>query len=260
MLPQSLIIRQWLAAGVETRDWAALDARWQTMLRRYNPVFDDQLNALLARLADEPGDPLRVLDLGAGPGVLGRRLLQSDKRFHVIHLDADPFLLAACRHLAAPFGDRSQTLEADLREAHWTADILATDHGEINAVVSVTTLHRFSRDHCRTLLRQIREILMPGGIFLNADRLHVKKFAPEPPDPATLTGETWSEFWQNTGREWNITEELAEIEEILGPWEGSEDGYDGDFWLETLTDAGFTDNEVIWYNQGRAVFGGRKPQ
>ena len=251
----TLNFSDWLDAHAKQVDWPAVTDRWMIMMQQYNPVLDEQIRTVIATLQQETSGPCRILDLGCGPGTLARQILTADERFTVVNLDVNPFWLEVCKRNLADFGKRAQLLAASFRDADWPNQV----PGPFQAVVSLTTLHSLATESYQALLNQILHILEPGSLFLNADRLIVPKFEPEEPDPDTFTGDTWQGYYTWLKDTWELTDIFDAAQKQGDIFDGSPTGYDGDTNLHLLTEAGFINQNMYWYRDGRAVFGGKKP-
>lgn len=124
-----------------------------------------------ARMALEIGaaNPFakRILELGAGSGLLARWLLQSFPHIRYVLLDPSATALqAACDRLAALAG-RARYIEADLRNQGWSEGL-----PQFDAVVTMTPVHRPGSQHNATLLHaEVRQLLVPGGLYLVCDQV-----------------------------------------------------------------------------------------
>lgn len=76
------------------------------------------------------GDGVRILDIGAGSGLLALMAAQRTSRAHVVAVEVDPDAARACRRNAAasPWSDRVETVEADIND-------VASALGRFDAVI-----------------------------------------------------------------------------------------------------------------------------
>lgn len=111
--------------------------------------------------------PLRVLDVGCGPGSLSRAVLDRFPHASVVGVDRDPLLL---RLFAETHGrpGRVSLVDADLRDPTWPE---AIDGGPFDAAVSATALHWLEPDALWGVHAGVAALLRPGGSLLNADHL-----------------------------------------------------------------------------------------
>ena len=128
--------------------------RWKNRLERETPF--------LQRLFGE-NRINRVLDLGCGPGTLGSRIRRRLPAARVTGIDHDPLLLALGR--AAEDGGRGW-IDGDLARPGWSEPIAA---GPFDAAVSATALHWLAPEVLAAVYREVRTVLRPGGVLINAD-------------------------------------------------------------------------------------------
>lgn len=115
------------------------------------------------RRTGAPGAPIRVLDLGAGTGLLSAVLAEALPGCELTLLDEAPGMLAQARERLAPLGDALQVIEGDL--------LGAMPDGPFDVIASGLAIHHLDpADQARTYL-DARQRLAPGGVFINAEQL-----------------------------------------------------------------------------------------
>ncbi|WP_213452762.1 class I SAM-dependent methyltransferase [Rhizomonospora bruguierae] len=137
--------------------------------RRLVPCFDDFYGTAVdlavppLRAAAAAGRTPRVLDLGAGTGLVSVLVGTAVPGARVTLLDGAPAMLAvAVGHLSAR-GIDHEIHVADL------CDPLPP--GPYDAVVSALAIHHLDDAGKRDLYRRVREALVPGGVFVNAEQV-----------------------------------------------------------------------------------------
>ncbi len=162
--------------------WDDLRASYDTVAATYAAQFDDELvhklrdRALLDTFAAVVTDP--VVDLGCGPGQIGRRVQAQGRRVIGIDLSEEMARLA---------GTRLAPAVADLRS-------LPLRSAGVGGVVAFYSLIHVRRDELVPTLREVHRVLRPGGRALIAmheghGELEVDEFLGEPvPFVATLVG------------------------------------------------------------------------
>jgi tRNA (cmo5U34)-methyltransferase len=142
----------------ETHVWDA--DTYETERRRMLADYD-VLYATCAELALESVPPGgRVLDLGAGTGLLSRFVLRVRPDVHVTLLDGDSAMLARARtHLDPATPMLHQDLRDELPAGPW------------HAVVSSMAIHHLEHPDKRDLFARIRGALGDGGVFVNAEQI-----------------------------------------------------------------------------------------
>ncbi len=255
-------------------NWSHWFERWEAMQNAYLPQRQHRFD-LMFRLPNFPHDaPLRILDLGCGPGSVTFAMLRHYSNVRVVAVDADPVLLAMGKALSADLADSAdssvesvQSVEfilADLRAAEWGA---AYD-GAFDLVVSATALHWLTDAHLAEVYQHVFRTLKPGGWFFNADHIAAD-------DPALQAryrdllhewqranfdagAEDWDSFWR--GFEAALAQDgIPAQREAVTYWEGTDDGLPRQFHLDTLRACGFADVVVHWQDLGEALVGVRKP-
>lgn len=131
--------------------------------RRLVPCFEEFYGtALRFASLDLPTEP-RVLDLGAGTGLFSTMVagLRPAARFTLVDT-AGPMLARAATTLT----DRG--VAHDLRQQDLAA---ALPTGPFDAVISALAIHHLDDDGKRDLYRRVRDVLVPGGVFVNAEQV-----------------------------------------------------------------------------------------
>jgi tRNA (cmo5U34)-methyltransferase len=131
--------------------------------RRLVPDFDRFYATAVeaVSLVHPPDAPLRVLDLGAGTGLLSARLL-----------DAFPYARLELLDGSEPMLDEARgRLGAAVRVVH-VADLAdELPAGPFDALVSALAIHQLADADKRALFARARRRLTPGGVFVNAEQL-----------------------------------------------------------------------------------------
>jgi tRNA (cmo5U34)-methyltransferase len=136
-------------------------ATYDSERRRLVPSFDafyGSVAEVIARCA--PPSP-RVLDLGAGTGILSSAIIERIGTGQLTLLDASGDML-----------ERATT-----RLTQWQPRIIVQPltaplpSGPFDAVVSALAIHHLNDAEKRNLYSRILNVLSPGGIFLNAEQV-----------------------------------------------------------------------------------------
>ncbi len=129
--------------------------------RKFIPCFDDFYAVALRLLPRENPSP-RILDLGAGTGLVSAMVLEQYPNALVMLTDISDAMLARAR----------QRFEGTDCKVNFTV----TDYtrhlpeGPFDAVVSALSIHHLTHEQKADLFRHIYQYLAPGGIFINADQ------------------------------------------------------------------------------------------
>lgn len=197
--------------------------------------------------------PPRVLDLAGGTGSISLRVLRQFPGATTTLFDVDPVLLAIAR---ASLDDRSTVVTGDLRSPDWTADL---PHREYDAVLTATAMHWLEPDRLADLYGEIRTVLRPGGVFVNADhmpddglpgltkRLAARAEARQAARYAAGAAMSWTGWWEHVSADPTLGPLLAERDKVFGSRRGHAEWLPPVSWhLETLRAAGYTEVGIAW--------------
>lgn len=212
-------------------------AGYDAMRRRLIPCYDAFYGTALALIADaRPSPALRILDLGAGTGLLSAMLLERFPAARLHLMDASAAMLEQARRRFA--GDPAVSFAV--------ADMEAADlGGPWDAVASALAIHHLDDAAKQALFRRIRRALLPGGIFVNAEQVL---------GPAPQAEERYARIWHDEIRGLGAPEdEIARAAERMAhdrcaPVEDQ---------LRWLREAGFTDVDCSFKAWRFAVLSGR---
>jgi SAM-dependent methyltransferase len=122
--------------------------------------------ALLTRLVDRDADePLRVLDVGTGQGLLASLFLDAFPESAAVGLDASEPMRAIAAERMAPYGDRFHFEFGDFIDGELPASVI----GPFDVVVSSRAIHHVSSEAKQRLYAAIYAALAPRGVLLNLD-------------------------------------------------------------------------------------------
>ena len=241
-------------------DWRGWIERWDRMQEHYIPRRQERFELMVQLIADTQAVITRILDIGCGTGSLMLPVLKRFPAADVYGIDFDPTLLALARRRLTDFGERVHLIQADLRDESW----LGCAPGDVDAVVSATTLHWFGPEQVSRLYRQLGEILRTGGIFLCADHVrssdaNIQKAWEQhraqmagPQD--SRSADDWDGFWDAYGKVLKIDIKKFR-KELTEPWRGSEEGLPLEWHFERLKAVGFQSVECFWRLDCDAIYG-----
>jgi len=128
--------------------------------RQLIPCFD-RFYGTTVELLDTIGRPLRrVLDLGAGTGILTEMVAQRHPDASFVLIDEVPEMLELARV-------RLDGADAEFVLTSFSESIPA---GPFDAVVSALAIHHLPDSEKEQLMHRISSVLTPGGIFVNAEQ------------------------------------------------------------------------------------------
>jgi tRNA (cmo5U34)-methyltransferase len=218
---------------------SAFDAHAQeydALRKRLVPTFDTLYGTAIEALELLSEPPRRVLDLGAGTGMMSRFVRAAHPSCELVLLDSAPRMLEEASAAVEP--PATFTL-GDLREQ--------LPPGPFDAVVSALAIHHLLDEDKGDLFRRVREVLREGGVFVNAE--HVA--APNP--QLERRYESWHEHRSRelgaSAEEWAAAEgRMSHDQKVDVPTQLA--------WLE---DAGFVDVDCLFKRYGFAVLFARRP-
>ncbi|HEV7959317.1 MAG TPA: class I SAM-dependent methyltransferase [Acidimicrobiales bacterium] len=141
--------------------FAAHAGEYDAQRRRLVPSFDVFYGTAVDLLALRGGEIRRVLDLGAGTGLLSAAVLDRYPGVEIVLVDGAEEMLAHARtRLAQP---AITTIVADLRDR--------LPDGPFDAVVSALAIHHLEDRDKRELFARVQHVLRAGGAFVNAEHV-----------------------------------------------------------------------------------------
>jgi tRNA (cmo5U34)-methyltransferase len=133
---------------------------YDALRRRLVPGFDEFYGAALQALGLASRPVRRVLDLGAGTGLLAAMVARAHADAELVLLDGAAGMLDEARER---LGARASYAVGDL------ADPLPP--GPWDAVVSALAIHHLADEDKRVLFARVHDALAPGGMFVNAEQI-----------------------------------------------------------------------------------------
>jgi len=122
--------------------------------------------AMLPRLVQRPLDePLRVLDVGTGQGLLAELFLDAFPTAVAVGLDASEPMQAIAAERMASYGDRFRYVLGDFVGGELPAAV----GGPFDVVISSRAIHHVPSRGKQLLYAAIYNTLAPGGAFFNLD-------------------------------------------------------------------------------------------
>ena len=211
--------------------------RYDRYRRQLIPCFDAFYTALVDRVPFASGQNFKVLDLGAGTGLLSKFLFEKFPQAQFTLVDLAPEMLQQARERFAG-SERFQYRVADYSQADLG--------GPFDLVVSSLSIHHLEDSAKRELYRKIYGSLVPEGAFLNAE--FVRAADPE------VQRQHW-DLWLQKMRAAGLSE--AEVGQAL-----QRTGIDilttVEAQVEWLQEIGFRQVDCVFRDGLFAVFGGRR--
>ncbi len=127
------------------------------------PGYDDLFGTATTLIPALAGDPVDVLDLGAGTGLFSWHVLRRFPRSRLVLVDLAGKLLDVARR-------RFAGLPVEVRLADYRA--LALEPGRrFDAVISSLSIHHLEDAEKAALFGRAFGLVRPGGVFVNVDQI-----------------------------------------------------------------------------------------
>ncbi|MGN9787804.1 class I SAM-dependent methyltransferase [Nonomuraea sp. ZG12] len=134
------------------------DALRRQLIPSFDLLYAGAAEAVAASVASDAG----ILDLGAGTGLLSATLRRRLPQARLTLVDHSDDMLDQARARFA--GDDLVTTRI--------ADLTGTlEGGPFGAVVSALAIHHLPHEEKRRLFGRIRDVLQPGGVFVNVEQI-----------------------------------------------------------------------------------------
>jgi tRNA (cmo5U34)-methyltransferase len=213
--------------------------RYDAERRILVPCFDDFYGTAVEVAALGRSGPVRVLDLGAGTGLLAAALASALPEATFVLLDEAPAMLEQARERLSPLADRVETVVADL------VDPLPP--GEFDVIASALAIHHLPDDGKADLYARAADALAPGGVFVNAEQVA---------GPTASLDERYRERWDAHTRALGADDEMlaAAAERMAIDLPSSVPAQ-----LDMLRAAGLADVDCLFRSWRFAVLAGWKP-
>lgn len=203
---------------------------------RQQGTRDEELWMLVSLLSFATSSSIRILELGAGHGLLSGLVLEQFPNAQLLGLDLNRTMIEEGRRRLARFGPRVEYRECDLAEPDWPTGT----NGPFDAAISSLALHHLRRERKSQLAQEIFSRVRPGGFFLNLDYVG--------PESESLARRYEQSRW------------LLETHAITHRGGGGGHSHDPlQFQLDDLRRAGFVDIDVFWKRSRLVLFGGTHP-
>lgn len=150
-MPETAAIRSFTVAAGE----------YDATRRQLIPCFDGFYGTALDALSLAGDDVGRVLDLGAGTGLLSGMVRAALPEAELTLLDGSAAMLEGAR--ARVGSERATYVVGDLRDA--------LPVGPFDAVVSSLAIHHLDDEGKRSVYARVLDVLRPGGAFVHAEQV-----------------------------------------------------------------------------------------
>jgi SAM-dependent methyltransferase len=215
------------------------------------------LDLMAAAIPFSQDTPLHVLDLGCGPGDVGRAVRARFPMSRIDCLDRDVFLISMCIATNRREGVTGQTFVRDLWDADWSNGL----ERDYDVVATANALHWLDERRVGELGIDVFRLLRPGGVFLLVEpACSEPKFGAgfcewKSRQPSRYSREHWERF-------------RSRANDILGydhtKLLGSRNSHlDEDMsvsgWIQVLRNAGFASIDVLLRDADEVMLAAVKP-
>lgn len=205
--------------------------------RQLVPCFDEFYGTVPGLIPYGADERFRVLDLGAGTGLLSLQVAERFAGAQLTLMDLSAAMLAQARERLSGVAGRCEFV---------AGDYASQVHTEFEVVISALSIHHLSDDLKVALFRRIHEVLPAGGVFINADQV-----LGATPEIERIYRETWLRQVRARGvAERDLNAALERMKEDRSAPLDSQ--------LEWLRQAGFRQVNCWYQNYSFAVFSGQK--
>jgi tRNA (cmo5U34)-methyltransferase len=233
--------------------WSENDsATYRSIARVAVPRRREMIDALISATPFAAEEPLKILELGSGEGLLAEALLTRFPAAALTALDGSESMRAETASRLEPFGSRARVAAFDLEALDWWDRMLSVD-----LVVSSLALHHLNDAKTQYLYKAAAERLSARGALLVADLV-------EPPHPTLrkVAAERWDALACEEAEAIGAPELFQRFLDERWNHFRFPDASDHPsalmHHLVWLRHAGFAAVDCWWLDGGHAVFGGFK--
>jgi tRNA (cmo5U34)-methyltransferase len=223
-------------SGAAAAAFSAHAPQYTALRRRLVPDYDRFYGAVIDVLSLSERPPRRVLDLGAGTGLLSAAVLAAFPDVSLELLDGSEAMLT----------EAEQRL-GDAVDAVHVADMAGPlPQGPFDAIVSALAIHHLDDADKRRLFSCAEQALVAGGVFINADQVA---------GPTGELTEIYTATWERECRALGATDD--ELEAAYGRMRYDRCA-DVESQLAWMREAGLTAADCVYKSWRQAVLVGFK--
>ena len=209
--------------------------------RQLVPGFDRFYGTALQSIPFAEEQEIKVLELGAGTGLLSAMIAEKFPRSRVTLVDLSVEMLRVARRRFTREPGRFE-----FRTMDYARKPLPSRDGGYDLVVSALSIHHLTHGDKRELFGKVRRSLAVGGYFVNADQI-----AGDTPEEETRLGD----WWLGRVREAGVSE--RDLAAALLRMRADKNATLGEQLL-WLREAGFRGVDCRYKDHRFAVYGGKK--
>ena len=206
------------------------------LIPRLIPRYHEQHNLILQLIPFETNAHIKVLDLGAGTGILSALILPAFPQANVAAFDIAEKMLKICETNLSAYQER-----LTLQQGNFAEDNFGNGY---DLVVSGLAIHHLDRAGKQTLFKKLFQSMNPGGILLIRDIV-----TGATPQLTEQYEQLWRQYMKANGEDDKIWFQKYREEDIPSSVEEQ---------TRWLSEAGFADAGCHWRHLNFAIFGGVK--
>jgi len=210
---------------------------YETLIQRLVPYYQKQNSLLMDLIPLERKTSFTALDLGSGPGVLSRLLLDTFPNATVTTFDVSPAMLATAKRKLWAYPNRARFVQGD-----FTKDDFGTGY---DVILSGLVLQHTDDAGRRAFFRRALAQLRPGGILLSRDIVRGAS-----PWLSQEYEKLWRLYMRAQGEDGTLWYSKFQAHTLPASVDDQ---------LAWIRGAGFTDADCHWRYLNFAITGGRKP-
>jgi tRNA (cmo5U34)-methyltransferase len=211
---------------------------YENLINRLVPYFQKQNSLMMDLIPWERRATFKALDLGSGPGVLSRLLLDTFPNAQVVAFDISAAMLEICKRKLWAYPNRASFIRGD-----FTTDDFGSGY---DAVFAGLVLHHTDDAGKRNFFKKVLGRMTPGGILLARDI--VRGSTPRLNDEYE---KLWRLYMRAQGEDGALWHDKFQAKDLPATVDDQ---------LKWLKEAGFIDVDCHWRYLNFAITGGRKPR
>jgi tRNA (cmo5U34)-methyltransferase len=131
---------------------------YEAFMCRIVPAYEFQTELLIDLIPFDTTAPIRVLDLGSGPGTLSEKVLERFPKAELVAFDLTAEMLEVAKQRCSRFDDRFTAVAGD-----FAADDFGVDY---DLVLAGFSLHHLDAAQRQAMFHRIFAGLLRGGVFI----------------------------------------------------------------------------------------------
>ncbi|AGK54050.1 class I SAM-dependent methyltransferase [Bacillus sp. 1NLA3E] len=150
-----------------TTNWQRQDVtqHYLEQVRGGIPFGVEQVKMTLQLINHFTPNPKRVMDLGCGNGFLAEILLKAYPEASALLIDHSEPMIQVAREYMSDYSNRCEIIQGDFSHSI----LKYVEPNSIDCIVSGFAIHHLTHEKKKALYREIHDVLVDGGIFINIE-------------------------------------------------------------------------------------------